>query len=79
MKAARDFSVYPVWITGAPRFEYAKVRAAEGALGLGRPAFVLRAGETIWRHAHVVQPAGGFPGFCLGLALDIDATPQGSA
>ena len=69
MKTARDFSVYPVWITGAPRFEYAKVRADEGALGLGRRVSVQRTGETIWQRARVVETTQASVGFCLGLEL----------
>jgi len=52
----RDWSVYPVWLTGAPRFEYAKVRADEGALGVGRRVSVQRNGETAWRVGRVVEP-----------------------
>jgi hypothetical protein len=43
----RDFSVCPVWITGSATHEYAKVRADEGAIGVGQRVSVQRQGETI--------------------------------
>jgi hypothetical protein len=47
MKGMRESSVYAVWITGEPTHEYAKVRADEGAIGLGRRISVQRTGERL--------------------------------
>ena len=69
MTGVRDFSVYPVWIVGAPRLEYLKVRADEGTLGIGRRVSVQRTGETTWRRALVVETPGSSAGSCLGLEL----------
>jgi hypothetical protein len=54
-KPERDWSVYAVWITGEPRHEYAKVRADEGVIGLGRGVSVQRTKESVWRAACVVE------------------------
>jgi hypothetical protein len=43
----RDFSVYPAWMTGFATHAYAKVRADEGAIGVGQRVSVQRQGETI--------------------------------
>ena len=70
VRDARDFSVYPVWITGAPCLEYLKVRADEGALGIGCQASVQLTGEKTWRRARVVEMAQESAGFCIGLELE---------
>jgi hypothetical protein len=51
----RDFSVYPVWIAGSTKHEYAKVGADEGTLGVGRRVSIQRQGETTWRRATVTE------------------------
>ncbi len=51
----RHWSVYAVWITGQLKHEYAKVRADEGVIGIGRRVSVQRRKETIWRAAYVVE------------------------
>ena len=51
----RNWSVYAVWITGEPKHEYAKVRADEGVIGIGRGVSVQRTKETAWRAARVVE------------------------
>jgi len=51
----RNWSVFAVWITGEPKHEYAKVRADEGVIGLGRGVSVQRTKETVWRSARVVE------------------------
>ena len=55
MESARDWSVYAVWITGEPKHEYAKVRADEGVIGLGRGVSIQRTGMESkgWQAARV--------------------------
>lgn len=55
MKAVRDFSVFPVHFVGKPKAEYAKVRALEGALGVGHRVDVQRPGEKNWHRGRVVE------------------------
>ena len=55
----RDFSVYPVWITGAAAHEYAKVRVEEGAIAVGRRVSIQRQGEATWRRATVAERPDG--------------------
>ena len=72
---ARSFPEYPVWIEGEPRMEYAKVRAEEGALSVGRRALVQREGQQQWIAATIITAPAGFvsSGFVLWLRLDPDA------
>ena len=53
----RNWSVYAVWITGQPKHEYAKVRADEGVIGLGRGVSIQRTGMDSrgWQAARVVE------------------------
>jgi len=83
--ATRDFSVYPVWITGASKHEYAKVHADEGAIGVGRRVSIQRQGETTWRRATVTGRPDGRDGHGFMVWLDVSsfrysarATPVGS-
>ena len=72
---ARHFSEYPVWIEGEPRMEYAKVRAEEGALSVGRRASVQREGQQQWLDATIITAPAGIvsSGFVLWLRLDRSA------
>lgn len=51
----RDFSVFPVHVVGEAKPEYAKVRALDGALGVGRRVDVQRKGHTRWQRGRVVE------------------------
>ena len=55
----REWSVYPVWIVSEPRLEYAKVRAVDGAIGVGARVEVQRAGRGEWQPATVVEKPDG--------------------
>jgi len=76
MKEMRQWSVYAVWITGEPTHEYAKVRADEGAIGLGRRVSVQRMKESVWRAARVVEsPANNGLGSLVWLTLAPPVAP----
>lgn len=69
----RGWSVFPVWITGAPAMEYAKVQALEGTLGLGRRVLVQRDKTSVWLPGTVVEkPAhlDGHGGGTVWIMLD---------
>lgn len=68
----RDFSVYPVWITGSAAHEYAKVRADEGAIALGCRVSIQRRGETTWRRAKVTERPAGRDGHGFMVWLDMN-------
>jgi hypothetical protein len=69
----RDWSVFPVWITDAPTMEYAKVRALDGALGIGRRVQVQR-GQREWLSGRVVEHPEGLDGHGGGTVwITIDA------
>ena len=69
-----------MWIEGEPRMEYAKVRAEEGALSVGRRASVLREGQQQWLDATIITAPGGIvtSGFVLWLRLNPSALPENS-
>lgn len=56
----RDWSIYIVHIDGGPS-QYAKVRAPDGAIGVGRPVTIQREGETRWHAGVVVEPPADHP------------------
>lgn len=68
----REFSVYPVWILSEPVGEYAKVRADEGVLGVGRRVSILRDGESEWRPGRVVDAPGDRDGHGHRVWLELD-------
>lgn len=51
----RDFSVFPVQLVGEPKATYAKVRALDGTLGIGKRVEVQRPGEKTWQQGRVVE------------------------
>jgi len=51
--ATRDFSVYPVRLRGSDGTQYLRVRADEGAIGVGRRVSVWLQNE--WQRARVVE------------------------
>jgi hypothetical protein len=53
MIVTRDWSVYPVRLRGSDGTQYLRVRADEGAIGMGRRVSVWQGNE--WRLARVVE------------------------
>ena len=74
----RNFSVYPVWITGSATHEYAKVRTDEGAIGVGRRVSVQQ-GETIWRRAKATEKPEDREGHGFLVWLELTGSGEGEA
>ena len=70
--ASRDWSVYPVWLLGAQSGEYAKVRAVEGAIGVGRRVNIQREGSTAWLPAQVAEQPAGLDGHGFRVWVRLD-------
>ena len=72
---ARSFPEYPGVDRGRASDGYAKVRAEDGALSVGRRALVQREGQQQWIAATIITAPAGFvsSGFVLWLRLDPDA------
>ena len=72
----RDFSVYPVWISGLAEHEYAKVRTDEGVIAVGRRVSIQRRGETTWRRAQVTERPDGRDGHGFMVWLDLTSPEE---
>jgi hypothetical protein len=74
----RDYNEYRIWIIGEPTPEYAKVRAEEGALAVGRRVAVEREGQRGWLPGTVVAAPPGVvvSGFVLWVQLDATVLPR---
>lgn len=57
----RGWSVFPVWITGEPAMEYAKVEAVDGTLAIGSRVRVQRC-SLPWESGRVVEQPDGKDG-----------------
>lgn len=66
----RDFSVYPVRITGAASSEYAKVMH-QGVIAVGRSVSIQRQGEKTWQRATVTERPDGLDGCGSTVRLNV--------